>query len=377
MKISIGDMIDRYTICKLKMDRGGVDCAEEIAALLAELINYNNYETYIESLQSLNGQIWDLESAIAITNKKEYIAELAIEIRRVNTLRVKVKNEINAIFNEGYNEVKVFHKSEDYKSVVITLTTVPERMNSGTIELAIVSLCEQSDSDYEVHLNIPYVYNVTNEQYVIPDWLNQLRNRYSHLRVFRTDDFGPPTKIVPTLKRISNLETIIIVVDDDNTYNCDMVREHRKYQSIISDSALCYHGKTDISRGYENPNEICVTEVSRVSYLLHYMSASYKRKLFGDDFFNSYVGKTFSDDILVSRYLTDSGVAIYVIPYEKDIHLYETYDLWKENAASNTFPIVSYIDTLKNTGCTHPNMLSIQQRFYLPPDLGKRNIILI
>jgi len=55
--------------------------------------------------------------------------------------------------------------------IVITLTTVPSRLLQDVedgFQLVVKSLCEQNYDNYEVHLNIPNIYNVTNEEYTIP-----------------------------------------------------------------------------------------------------------------------------------------------------------------------------------------------------------------
>ena len=57
--------------------------------------------------------------------------------------------------------------------IVITLTTVPERLIHPVedgFKLVVQSVCEQNYRNYEVHLNLPYVYAVTGEEYLIPVW---------------------------------------------------------------------------------------------------------------------------------------------------------------------------------------------------------------
>jgi len=86
--------------------------------------------------------------------------------------------------------------------VVITLTTVPERLTfepEDGFKLCLKSLCEQNHSEYEIHLNLPHTYNVTKQEYVIPQWLEDYQTKYPHLKIFRMEDMGPPTKVVPTM----------------------------------------------------------------------------------------------------------------------------------------------------------------------------------
>lgn len=381
--MSIGDVVDRYSICRLKRERLGLDNEKEINELKNEMGKYQGIDSYVEKLYTVNGNIWDLESDIRkekeATLGLEEVGRRAIKIRELNNIRVGYKNEINSIYKEGFIEIKLNHGSAKDPSLVISLTTVPERLanpNQDGLFKVIERLCEQNDQDYEVHFNIPYVYSVTKEPYIIPDWLENFKLKYRHLKVFRTEDFGPPTKFVPTLKRLSNPETIMLVVDDDMIYYKEMVSEHRKYQAQFTDSVICYEGRGCKKMLHEGDIRdhwiICVTQVREVSALQHYKSASYKKKLFTPTFDELYLGKTFSDDVLVSRYFSDNGIKLYVVPYEPHIHLFDTRENWDKNQGVTTFPIEKYSHSIEGTGCQKPEMLKIQPRFYEAPDLGKK-----
>lgn len=383
MKISIGDIVDRYSICKLKNERIQIDNSKEMLELKNEMDNYEGIDSYIDMLYDVNGKIWDLESDIRKENEDllglEEVGRRAIKIRGFNNVRVGYKNEINSKYGEGFIEVKMNHGSEKEPSVIISLTTVPERLSHAVddgVKKTIISLCEQDDNDYEVHFNIPEVSKITGTLYVIPNWLEELKLKYRHLRVFRTEDVGPPTKFVPTIQRIKNPETIVIVLDDDLVYHNELVTEHRKNQELIPNSALCYDGR-GVRQMIHNGELrdfwiICVTQPREVNDLQHYKSASYKKKLFGDDFWELYFGRTFSDDVLVSRYFNHKRIPIYVVPYEKESHLYDTFENWQANQGVVTFPITGYNHSVMETGCNHPEMIKLQPRFYEPNDLGKK-----
>ena len=174
--------------------------------------------------------------------------------------------------------------------VVISLTTVPERLGPQVedgFKMVLKSLCEQNYDVYEVHLNLPHVYNVTNEKYVIPNWLIEFVSIYSNLKIFRVDDIGPPTKVVPTILR-EDLNTLIIVVDDDLIYHKDMINEHVKYQNILPNSVILYDGRNLLTPKYGDLRDfwiIAVSEISQVKELQHYKSVSYYKRYFNDDFF--------------------------------------------------------------------------------------------
>lgn len=383
MKISIGDIVDRYTICNLKKERLKIDNTSEINALRIELSGYEGIDSFIENLYEVNGKIWDLESDIRKGNEDilglEEIGRRSLNIRDLNKIRVDYKNQLNSKFNEGFIEYKINHGSEIEKSIVISLTTVPERLNNPNedgLKLVLKSLCTQKDNDYEIHFNIPNNYNITNEKYEIPTWMDDYKLEYPNLKIFRTEDLGPPTKFVPTIQRITNPDTIILVVDDDLVYHEEMVSEHRKYQEILLDSVIGYDG-----RGCEIPlfNHdirdswiICVTQIRETHSLQHYKSVSYKKKLFDVDFFTDYLGKTLSDDILISKYFRNNSVKMYVVPYEKDNHLFDTKEKWDLNQGVTSFPVLRYASSVENTGCNHPELLKLQPKFYEPSDLNIR-----
>lgn len=383
MEIAIGEIIDRYSICRLKSERGGIDMSDEMNQLSAEMNKFEGLEQYAEELYVINGNIWTLESDIRKGNEAilglEEVGRRAIKIREFNNERIKVKNIINSKTKTGFVETKIAHGSEKEPSLVISLTTVPDRLiidSDNGVKATIISLCEQIDNDYEVHFNVPETYKPTGEPYVIPQWLNELKLKYPHLKIYRPEDMGPPTKIVPTLMRLKNPETIILVVDDDLIYHNEMVIEHRKFQNRLPNSVISYEGRGVVNVLYNNHLRdswiICTTVIREITELIqHYKSASYKRKLFDMDFFNNYVGRTLSDDILVSKYFKNKKIKMYVVPYEKESHLYETDELWQKNQGVETFPIVGRTVSPLNSGCNNPKLLDIQPKFYDPGDLGK------
>ena len=287
---------------------------------------------------------------------------------------------------EGYLDIKADHGSEDFASIVITLTTVPERLSDRAetgIKGVIETLCTQEDDDYEIHFNIPEVNCVTNIPYIIPDWLEEYKSKYKNLKIYRTEDYGPPTKIVPTIQRIKTPETILLVVDDDLFYHSKMISEHRKYQSHLhTPGVICYEGRDPEITLYDANDMrddwiLCVTQIREVHSLMHYKSVSYKRHLFDDDFFNYYLGRTYSDDALLSKYMRDKKIRMYVVPYEPENHLFETKELWNENVGVTTFPVLKHSTSVEDTGCHHPKLLEhpLGERFYEPPTLGSRDFI--
>lgn len=119
MKLSIGDVIDRYTIAMLKNTRGGIDNHEEIWAYQEYISKYPDQQkirdAYFELLD-WNGKIWALESDIRLGKEGELgleeVGRRALEIRNYNAERIKVKNEVNFYYQEGFEEIKINHASK-------------------------------------------------------------------------------------------------------------------------------------------------------------------------------------------------------------------------------------------------------------------------
>jgi hypothetical protein len=388
MKLSIGDIVDKYTIGKLKSERMKINNFAEQEIYLSEIKKYEHIDLYIDALYKLHEEIWDIEADIRNGNEDilglSEVGQRALQVRTLNILRINIKNEINSRYHEGFPEKKINHISiEKQPSLVITLTTVPERLadsNKDGIISVIESLCTQNDNDYQIHFNIPEYSLFSEFPYVIPKWLYEFKIKYPHLKIFRTEDYGPPTKFVPTIKRKElNDNTIILVVDDDLVYHPDMISEHRKYHSKISThGVICYEGRGSEIILYDDLRDdwvVCVTQIRETHALQHYKSVSYRKYVFDDDFFKYYFGRTYSDDALVSKYFRDKKIRMYCVPYEPENHLFETKELWDKNCGVTTFPVIRHSVTVAKTGCHNPNLCShpLGERFFEPKTLGDRS----
>jgi hypothetical protein len=125
MEISIGDLLDRSSILKLKSERTEVKSTPERVAL-EEAINLYitgldeyNLDFIVDcfnDLYEVNGKIWDLEADIRKGKEGELgleeVGRRALAIRDLNGKRVEVKNNINHTLGSGFTETKVNHASE-------------------------------------------------------------------------------------------------------------------------------------------------------------------------------------------------------------------------------------------------------------------------
>jgi len=121
MEMPLPEVIDRYTIVRLKSERiGPNEVAEEYSALQSCLDGYKRDgikidDAWVEKLYELNGQIWDLEFDIRRGMEGELgleeVGRRAIAIREINKKRVGVKNKIAETTGRGFRDVKMNHAS--------------------------------------------------------------------------------------------------------------------------------------------------------------------------------------------------------------------------------------------------------------------------
>ena len=117
MKMPISEIIDRYTITKLKSERTSENVIEELNFYKKELDDYKvNLDKYIQLMYNINGKIWDTESDIRKgTNLPlEEIGRLALQVRDLNCERNGIKADIVDQFSEGFKEIKINYKKINY-----------------------------------------------------------------------------------------------------------------------------------------------------------------------------------------------------------------------------------------------------------------------
>jgi glycosyltransferase involved in cell wall biosynthesis len=245
-------------------------------------------------------------------------------------------------------------------NVIVTLTTIPNRLHDlgeQGIKLCIESLLNQSYQDYEIHFNIPYENQLTNQKYdPLPDWILQ----EERIKIFREADVGPITKILGTINRITNPETIIIVVDDDLVYHHDLVMEQVLNQDRFPEYIVGYDGMRSrdkdgkFSNYFGDTRDYYFTSHRRnslVDILQHYKSVSYKRRYFEEDFFdfikeNSY----WADDLLLAAYFSYKKRNRLCTYYHSDKELL-TFDEWITEGGVCTFPVLRHTHHETFEGC--------------------------
>jgi hypothetical protein len=122
MQRDSGDVLDRGSIAFLKSQRiAKEESKKEWDAFGNEreilIKKYKNLpiDMFFQLLIKINTMIWDLESDLRQGKLDGALSEVgrrAIEIREHNNLRIQVKNIINKLTGEGFQDFKKGHISE-------------------------------------------------------------------------------------------------------------------------------------------------------------------------------------------------------------------------------------------------------------------------
>jgi hypothetical protein len=99
------------------------------------------------------------------------------------------------------------------RKTVISLTTIPTRLN--TLIKTLSSLLRQTTRADEIILWIPYDY--TQRGFECPFTIPNLPNGVTVMRCNR--DYGPATKVLPTVELYKTEDVIIVYCDDDRSYH--------------------------------------------------------------------------------------------------------------------------------------------------------------
>ena len=122
MKMPLAEVLDRYTITKLKSERTNEDVSDELRTYKREIDNSDYAEksnlitTFVERLYKINGKLWDTEGNIrkGVEMPLEEVGKLALEVRDLNIERNAIKAEIVDTFSEGFKEIKINYKKINF-----------------------------------------------------------------------------------------------------------------------------------------------------------------------------------------------------------------------------------------------------------------------
>lgn len=126
IQISIGELIDKWSILKIKGERIKDEAKlrnvykefdyltqqMQLVYLDLDQARHQSLETIVNSLCRVNEQLWDIEDKIRLCEKRgdfeENFIELARSVYMINDQRADLKKVINRITNSEFTEEKQY-----------------------------------------------------------------------------------------------------------------------------------------------------------------------------------------------------------------------------------------------------------------------------
>lgn len=188
--------------------------------------------------------------------------------------------------------------------IIVTLTTIPERLSCGKLEKTLDSIYNQTLKPDIVIINIPLV-TLKGKKYD-PVKLKNLEEKYPNIIINRVpDDFGPITKIVPTLKFVNDNDKIVII-DDDVVYDEKMI--YKLYNSNLQAVGFCGREGKDLTWYHNFKDTPMLMDFLETFDGVMYSASILKnlKPLTSDECI-------FQDDIVIGKYLKKNNVPVYII----------------------------------------------------------------
>jgi hypothetical protein len=125
--------------------------------------------------------------------------------------------------------------NRDRSQAIVSLTTIPSRVH--LIGETLKSLMRQTRAPARIVINVPQMSRREGRAYEIPEVLTRLKA----VEIHRCDDWGPATKLIPSVLRYDASQPII-VVDDDRIYPPNLVADLDDASVAHPDRALAFSG---------------------------------------------------------------------------------------------------------------------------------------
>lgn len=174
-----------------------------------------------------------------------------------------------------YNKPDSAEKQAVEREVIVSMTTSPKRI--GSIEKTINCMLNQTLKPDRIVLNLPKIFKRDNSQFEqIPSFITN----NPRIQVNFTEDIGPATKILPTVKLVSNPGAFILSIDDDIYYPPGLLRAY-------VEAAESFDQDVVVSNTYRFPGEpsMCnkASECFPVKNLLEgYAGVLYRQRFLSD-----------------------------------------------------------------------------------------------
>lgn len=198
------------------------------------------------------------------------------------------------------------------KNVIVTMTTTPTRINK--IWPTLNSIALQSQQPEKIYLWIPKTFKRFPNASIqtLPDYI--LQNPNIHVQFIETD-YGPASKLLPSLKLFAQQDTKIIIIDDDRIYPPHFIHDLLKYEQLDPGAAIGIAGT--VMHGTERCEYRSTKKMALVDVLLGYNGILVKPNFFSEEVFHyppDLPEAFFEDDVWFSGHLHKRNIRRVLIP---------------------------------------------------------------
>lgn len=204
-------------------------------------------------------------------------------------------------------------------AIIVSMTTTANR--APFLQQTLNSILAQTVQPNSLELNIPHTYKRHDLEPV------DIKTIPAGFSIFRCEDYGPATKLLPTLQRYAEQDVIIIYCDDDRVYKSDWIERLVKIHDnndgccvademfdipyfvnqITIKKSYFYRLKRALSLGFWNPRKI--------NYSRAVIAEGFGGVLVKPEFFDELIFKIpneffFHDDIWFSAKLAERKIPI-------------------------------------------------------------------
>ena len=211
--------------------------------------------------------------------------------------------------------------------IYVSISTIPQRIKN--LNESVKSLLNQTLKPDKIFINIPFKYrrfSETIENKEIPKFDNNF------VEITRCDDSGPGTKLLGSLNKLEK-NSLLILADDDHTYEDYMIEKFFYFYSKASNNAYSFYvhplGNFGIGQGADG-FAINTNHLSGIKNFYDKVVKNYKELFLYDDLWISYFLYFFKKNKILSlrEHLTKGNDGKLSLIYKKHIvasGLVETY----------------------------------------------------